>query len=325
MRKGFVFGKFMPFHKGHEAMINFALTVCDELTVLVCCSNKEEMPASLRISWIEETFAGNRKINIQLLEYDESFLPNTSVTSATVSALWAEKFKDLLPGHKVLVTSEPYGNLVADFMGIEHIPFNIGRDLVPVAASKIREDYKAYWNFLPASVKKHYITKVVLLGTESTGKTTLTSRLAAHFNAGSVLEAGRDLIADSNEFTLDDLYAVARAHADAINRASVADKPLVFIDTDIYITLSYGEFAFNEVLEIDDEIFTANKATLYLYLNNDVPYFQDGTRLSEADRNQLDFSHRWILEKYGVRYEEISGNWDERFEQAVKLVNELGW
>lgn len=304
-------------------MIDFAQTVCDELTVLVCCSNKEEMPASMRVSWITETFSGNRKIKVQLLEYDESFLPNTSATSATVSAKWAEKFKEILPGHEILVTSEPYGNLVADFMEIKHIPFNIARDLVPVSATDIRKSWRTYWNFLPASVKKNYITKVVLLGTESTGKTTLTSRLAEHFNANAVMEAGRELIADSNEFTVQDLYTVARAHADAIVNASVADKPLLFIDTDIYITLSYGEFAFNEVLKIEDEIFTANSATLYLYLTNDVPYFQDGTRLSEGDRNQLDFSHRWILEKYGIRYEEISGNWDERFEHAVSLVNDL--
>jgi HTH-type transcriptional repressor of NAD biosynthesis genes len=61
MTKGFVFGKFLPFHKGHEAMIKFALTKCDFLTVLVCCSDKESIPDTFRKSWIEKTLK-NRKI-----------------------------------------------------------------------------------------------------------------------------------------------------------------------------------------------------------------------------------------------------------------------
>jgi HTH-type transcriptional repressor of NAD biosynthesis genes len=45
MIKAFVFGKFYPFHKGHEAMINFALSKCDFLSVLVCSSDKEKTAA----------------------------------------------------------------------------------------------------------------------------------------------------------------------------------------------------------------------------------------------------------------------------------------
>jgi HTH-type transcriptional repressor of NAD biosynthesis genes len=56
MVKAFVFGKFLPFHKGHEAMINFALSKCDLLTVLVCCSDKENISDTVRSSWIEKTF-----------------------------------------------------------------------------------------------------------------------------------------------------------------------------------------------------------------------------------------------------------------------------
>jgi HTH-type transcriptional repressor of NAD biosynthesis genes len=53
MTKAFVFGKYLPFHKGHEAMIKFALTKCDLLTVLVCCSDKESIPDTVRNSWIK--------------------------------------------------------------------------------------------------------------------------------------------------------------------------------------------------------------------------------------------------------------------------------
>ncbi|SHN10627.1 AAA family ATPase [Chitinophaga sp. CF418] len=323
MRKGFVFGKFMPFHKGHEAMIRFALSHCDIVSVLVCCSNREVLPAALRQSWLEATFRDEPRVKVLVYQYDEHSLPNTSATSASVSAVWAKEFKQLFPDHNIVVTSEPYGELVAGYMGITHIPFDMQKNQFPVSATKIRANLPATWAYLPESVKASLITKVVLLGTESTGKTTLTGRLAAHFNCSAVMEAGRDIVADSNDFGIGDLYLIAREHARRINAQAIGESPLLIIDTDIHITLSYGEYAFGELLDLDRAIYDSNKADLYLYLNNDAPYIQDGTRLGEDDRNLLDLSHRRVLKKSGITYEEVRGDWDERFEQAVVLIEQL--
>jgi HTH-type transcriptional repressor of NAD biosynthesis genes len=323
MRKGFVFGKFMPFHKGHEAMIRFALSYCDELSVLICCSNKETLPAPVRQVWVEETFRHDPRIKVLVFQYDESLLPNTSETSALASELWAAQFKFLFPDHSLVVTSEPYGELVADYMGITHMAFDMKKAKYPVSASKIRSNLSETWQYLPDAVKASLVTKVVLLGTESTGKTTLTTRLSEHFNCTGVLEAGRDIITDSNDFGIKDLYLIAREHAARIDRAAKGVSPLLIIDTNIHITLSYGEFTFNTELSVDRDIYESNRADLYLYLNNDAPFVQDGTRLSEEDRNRLDISHRRVLDKYGVTCEEIRGDWDERFEQAVVLIEQL--
>ena len=104
MTKAFVFGKFLPFHKGHEAMINFALSKCDFLTVLVCCSNKENIPHTVRSSWIRKTFENEKRIEIRTFNYLESELPNTSETSETVSKIWAYIFKKQLPDYLLLIT-----------------------------------------------------------------------------------------------------------------------------------------------------------------------------------------------------------------------------
>ena len=97
MIKAFVFGKFLPFHKGHEAIINFALTKCDFLTVLVCCSDKENITAMTRQKWIEKTFENQSEIEIKSFHYLESELTNTSVTSQEVSRVWSSKFKEIFP------------------------------------------------------------------------------------------------------------------------------------------------------------------------------------------------------------------------------------
>jgi HTH-type transcriptional regulator, transcriptional repressor of NAD biosynthesis genes len=323
MVKAFVFGKFLPFHKGHEAMINFALTKCNFLTVLVCCSDKENIPATTRQKWIEKTFKAESKIEIKCYNYLESELINTSESSLEVSEVWSVKFKELFPDYDMVITSEEYGYYVASFMGIEHIAFDIPKALFPVSSSAVRNDIFTNWKFLPDSVKPDFAIKVVILGTESTGKTTLTEKLAKHFNCSLVLEAAREIIANSNSFTFDDLHLVAIEHAKEIDKTILAKSPLVIIDTDIHTTKSYSRFIFERELEVNANIYNSNKANLYLYLNNDVEYLQDGTRLSEVERNLLDLSHRQVLTDNNINIIEINGDWDGRFEKAVEHINKL--
>lgn len=323
MVKAFVFGKFLPFHKGHEAMINFALTKCDFLMVLICCSDKENIPATTRQKWIEKTFETKKNIEVKTFNYSESEFPNTSVSSLEVSKIWSSKFKELFPDYDLVITSEEYGNYVASFMGIEHIAFDIPKQLFPVSATSVRNDLFTNWKFLPDSVKLDFAIKVVILGTESTGKTTLTEQLAQHFNCSAVTEIARDLIDNSNTFGFDDLHLVATEHAKRIDTAVLQQSPLIIIDTDIHTTKSYANFVFSKTLDVESKVYNSNKADLYLYLNNDVEFVQDGTRLSENDRNLLDISHRQILTQHNIEITEITGNWEQRFEQAVTTIKRI--
>ncbi|SFE44125.1 Citrate lyase ligase C-terminal domain-containing protein [Chitinophaga sp. CF118] len=145
MCKAFVFGKFIPFNSGHEAMIRFALSECDFLTVLICCSDKELLPGSMRKQWIVNAFADIPNIEIIVFDYEEDELPGTFITSHEVSAVWSEKFKELFPDHSLVITSEIYGEQVASFMGIRHIPFDPEKKLYPVSATKIRTDAFDNW------------------------------------------------------------------------------------------------------------------------------------------------------------------------------------
>ncbi len=122
--EGFVFGKFYPLHKGHLALIEFALSQCHQLNIIVCCSNKELIPSSVRASWINASIPDKQRIRIIEYDYEEENLPNTSITSRDVSAAWSDVFKVLLPDAELVVTSEPYGDLVAEFMQIQHKMFD---------------------------------------------------------------------------------------------------------------------------------------------------------------------------------------------------------
>ncbi|MBL7828239.1 MAG: AAA family ATPase [Saprospiraceae bacterium] len=321
MIEAFVFGKFLPFHKGHEAMVRFALTRCDRLTILVCCSDRERVPASRRVRWINQTFIAEKRLKIEVLNYREHDLPNTSVSSRTVSEAWSNTFKKMLPEVSLLITSEPYGDFVAEYMGIHHIPFDLERHLTPVSATAIRADLFQNWSYLPDAVKSDFAIKVALSGTESTGKSTIAKRLADHFHGTLVDEAGRELIPNSNHFTMDDLDNVAHAHTQRIRASLCGNSPLIFLDTTVHTTISYGQFFFGKLLEASEEMLELNRPHICLYSTKDAPFIQDGTRLSAYERNELDRSHRDILQIHQIPIIEISGSWEERYESAKQTVS----
>jgi HTH-type transcriptional regulator, transcriptional repressor of NAD biosynthesis genes len=322
--KGFVFGKFYPLHKGHLEMIQYAVRHCNHLTILVCCSDQEKIPPAIRAGWLREELLDYSSIQILEYYYDESLLPNTSVSDREVSRQWADVFQTLLPDVDLLVTSELYGDYVAEFMGITHLAFDPERKKQAVSASVIRQDALSFWHFLPDSVKRYFQKIIIISGTESTGKTTLAKNLSEKLPAILVEETGREMIQDSNFFTEDDLYAVAIAHAGAIAVAKQQLQPLVIIDTDVYITQSYADFAWGKTLNLPRNIYVHNQPNLRLYLDASVPHFQDGGRLSEENRNQLDVYHRKTLSVFSQDYAEITGNdWDSRSAAAQSLVEGL--
>jgi HTH-type transcriptional repressor of NAD biosynthesis genes len=323
VKKALVFGKFLPFHKGHQAMIEFAAGGSERVLVCVCASQMETLPGKVRVGWMEETFRGRKEIELRLLEYNEVDLPNTSVSSRAVSEGWANKFKLLFPDVDHVVTSEPYGEFVAEFMGIPHRAFNPSRSLVPVSATQIRADVGTHWDFLPDAVKRSYQQKVVLLGTESTGKSTLAKELAKQFGGVAVEEAGRDIIPDSRKFSIEDLHVVVEAQTNRVEAAMNLLRPLVFLDTDLHITQSYAQFAFGTWMDLAKRHYEVQRADLYLYSSADAPFVQDGTRMPAEQRMALDKRHWMTMLEFGLKLEIISGNWNERRTMASEWVRKL--
>lgn len=324
MTTGFTFGKYLPFHNGHRDLIDFGLSQCDQFFVIVCASQSEEIPIDTRASWIEQTYNDqDKKPRIVRFEYNEDELPNTSVSSKSVSKVWSEMFLRLLPKVDCLITSEPYGDFVAEFMGIRHKSFDLDRVRNKVSSTNIRKSPYQNWSFVPDAVKPFYQKKIVFSGTESTGKSSISKALTHHFIATLVEEAGREIIQNSNYISKAHLQKIALSHSNNIIEAQKKLAPLVFIDTDIHITQSYTMFEFGEYMEVSDEIYQVNQAHLHIYLTNDILYEQDGTRLSEADRNRLDKCHRTTLSAFHIDFIEVSGSWEERLKTCSELIARL--
>lgn len=321
-KKGLVLGKFMPLHTGHVAMMEFALQHCEVLVVMLCVSDKEPISGALRKSWLDSTFSNNDRVEVALVEYDEAVLPNSSVSSREMSALWSDYIRAHFPGIDVFISSEPYGDYVAEYLGIEHRCFDENRMQVPVAASAILRNPFLYWSYIAAAARPWFVKKICISGSESTGKSTLAERLALYFETAFVPEMAREVIGTTDEVVFDDLLKIATLHAATINeRLSLANKILI-CDTDVNITKSYAQYLFKQPLVVPDWIDAANQFHLHLFLDTDCPYVQDGTRLSEMERNALSEYHERQLQENGIAYVKIGGSWEERFEQAKAIIKE---
>lgn len=323
MVRGLVLGKFYPLHLGHIGLIEFAQKQCDELVVLVCASNIENIAGSTRLKWIQETFKNNPKIKPTLINYSEQELPNTSISSKDVSKVWATKILRTLYKIDVLFSSEIYGDYLSQFLDCKSVLFEILRTTNNISASIIRSDILKNWNYIANSAKPYFVKKVCICGTESTGKSTLTEKLASHFQTAFVAEMAREIVAVTNECIEQNLKQIAELQALEINKKLKIAYKFLFIDTDINTTRSYSKFLFDKELLVENWIEEANQCELYLFLDADAPHIQDGTRLDKQRRDELNIFHKKELTDKGIKFELVTGNWQRRFEKSISIIDKL--
>ena len=249
-------------------------------------------------------------------------MPQSATASRLVSRAWADYLAGRFPELSILFTFEAYGAYVAEYMGIVHLDFDPPRQQVPISATLIRNNPLAYWGFIPPAVRPYFVKKICLYGPDSTGKSMLSEQLAAHFDTAFVPEMARFVITTSLECSFDGLTAIAEAQARAVQEKLATANKLLFCDSDLFTTQVYADHLFGCRPDFAPWVEAANRYDLHLFLEADVPYMQDGTRLGAATRPALRDAFLAALQASGFPYAVISGSWQQRFRAAVALVEQ---
>ena len=317
-KTGLVLGSFAPLHNGHISLINYGLSNCDLLYVLLCSHDKEYIPGEIRYKWLQEEFKGIDKIKI--IHKDTSHMENTSVSDVNISRVWSVYLKELFPDVNVIFTSEKYGDYVAEFMNIEHMQYDEQRINSPISSTMLREKPLTYWEYLPKSVRPYFTKKICICGTESTGKTTMTEMLSNFYGFKYAREIGREICKDTNMCNKDMISKIITGQAKEI-KEKLGDK-ILFSDTDLITTVCYSKYLFNEYpTNITKEIENINKFDLYLYLWNDVPFVDDGERMGEPRRSEF---HKLLFKDFkGKNVVVIKGNYDERINKSIDIIDDF--
>lgn len=321
MSLGFVVGKFYPPHRGHKHLITEARAQVDRLVVMLAHHPSQEIPGELRRVWLEEIHP-DCEIHLVPDELEDD------------SRQWAEfTLRHLGRPPDVVFSSEDYGPEFAGFMGARHVMVDRERAAVPISASRIRTAPLDHLDFLEPCVRAYFVKRVVIIGAESTGKTTLARLLADHFETLWVPEfgrehwerkiAGRRITDPPPSWTPDEFLEIAEEQQARENRAARAANRVLFADTNAFATGAWNErYHFARDPRVD-AIGARDKADLYLLASPDVPFVQDGFRDGEHIREWMDRRFAEQLAGGPTPVVRLTGAYDRRLRDAIDAVGAL--
>jgi NadR type nicotinamide-nucleotide adenylyltransferase len=169
------------------------------------------------------------------------------------------------------------------------------------------------------------VRRLVVTGSESTGKTTLAGELAKQLGGVVCPEFAREY-ADTKGAPLDrhDVEAIAMGQIGREDRVAAGLPAIMVLDTDLFSTAVYGPEYYGELAPWIEREALHRRGDLYLLMDIDVPWVPDPRRDRGHRRHEVHALFRAILEKHGLAYVTISGSWDDRRERAVAACEAAG-
>jgi cytidyltransferase-related domain len=325
-------GSFNPLHLGHVNDIVRASSYVDELYLILSVTDDiKEIDHRIRYMWLKQL---------------ASYMPNIKV----IEIFDDSKGKDVYDWNQgrddiIAAIGKPI-NVV--FCGDDYKGTNRFESLYPnseihyfsrseinISSTEIRNNPYQKFEYLPNIVKPYYTKKVMIVGTESCGKSTLVRNLGLAYNTTYVEEVGRDICEEAGG--IDNM--MPEHYEEILYKHKVREQEMfklankvLFIDTEALITLYYYKLQFGESDEYKEAFERLARATadlnkydLWLYLEPDVKWVQDGTRTYGDDlvREQNNKTLKGILDELGIKYECIKGTYEERFIKSKELVDKM--
>lgn len=181
------------------------------------------------------------------------------------------------------------------------------------------------------------LKKIVIIGPESTGKSTLSGLLAQHYQTLWAAEYAREyLLSHGTDYRYADLLPIAKGqlsledrHALIVqeqwqkNKQPATPSPVLFIDTDMYVMKVWCEYVFNRCHQYIIDAIVHRRYDLYLLCNIDLPWTKDELREypDEKPRKELFRMYKDILVNQPTPWVEINGGYDNRLQQAIAAVD----
>ncbi len=175
------------------------------------------------------------------------------------------------------------------------------------------------------------VKKVVIIGPESTGKSTLCEQLATHYNTIWIKEYAREyLLKNGTDYSFENLLDIAKGQVEneelrirnweaANHKPPTTNYKPVFIDTDMYVMKVWSEFVFDKCHHWILNRIVERKYDLYLLCNIDLPWIKDDLREYPdlVNRQKLYHYYKDIMVNQHVPWVDISGSYEERLQKAI--------
>ena len=321
MKRGLVFGKFLPLHRGHQLMIETALSQVDDLTILVYDSTRpgdERMPIELRLAWLRELYPNVENI----LALEDPLATHLDTDDPAYAEVYAEGVTFLGSFDKLFSSERGYERF-AELIGAEHVLVDEARTLVPTSGTVIRSDPYAYRGWLDPVVYSSLIERVVFVGTESTGKSTLARRMADELDTLWTHEFGRELWeAQGLQGSFADFLKIARRQRQREDAGVRHSRRFLFCDTNAWTTLQWCLRAYGTAdARLHELVDRTVSDYVWILCDNDFDWVRDGTREMEGPASgEFQQQHIRDLERRAISFTVVSGPLDERVQQVKETL-----
>lgn len=182
------------------------------------------------------------------------------------------------------------------------------------------------------------LRKIVIIGPESTGKSSLCQLLANHYELLWCPEFAREyLLTHGTNYTFENLLTIAKGQLkleeEYINKAIIkwqasskkTRHPVLFVDTDMYVMKVWCEYVFGKCHQFIIDKIVESSCDLNLLCNIDLPWVKDELREYPDLRIREELYHMYkdILINQAVPWVHIAGGYEERFRTAVNAVDKF--
>jgi nicotinamide riboside kinase len=298
-----VVGEFCPLVQETAGRIRSLIAADGGVAVLVTDAPVDLVPAAVRASWVARACPG-------------------AAVSVLDGSLDPSQLRDRLGGTPTAVWGDP---VLARALGV-----GSGGAIEAGSSAAARHDAAASWPALPPVVRGGLTRRICFVGAESTGKTTLSRRLAERHGTVWVPEYGRDYTIEkihegtNDHWSTDDFVIIARRQGEIEDEVAEDAGPLLLCDTDAFATAIWHERYLHEPAPAVEAIAAARRYDLYVLCGIDVPFEQDGVRFSESIRPWMQQRFRDGLAARSEPWIEISGSIDARVAAVDAEIHRLG-
>lgn len=173
-------------------------------------------------------------------------------------------------------------------------------------------------------IRSDKLARVVLTGSESTGKTLLARELAEYYGAELAPEFVREFaLAAGRDIRFDDTEQIARSQIAIEDEHAALASQLLIQDTDLLSTMVYSRHYFGACVPWIQKAARDRRPDLYLLMDIDVPWVRDGVRDRETRREEMQQLFRDAVAASGSLHAVIRGSWARRSELAREAIDAM--
>ncbi|ORI73864.1 nicotinamide-nucleotide adenylyltransferase [Leuconostoc mesenteroides subsp. cremoris] len=314
---GVFFGTLAPMHVGHQAEIYKAAALNDGVFVIASGYTNDRgyqigLSVEKRFRYLREAFSDETDIKVDYINEDN--IPMMPDGWDEWTRIIVETVKRNIVNKDATITfytgEKDYKNQLET-----RLPKNgqfkvslMDRTVLKISATDIRKDPIGNWDYINRVFRRHFAKKVTVMGSASTGKSTLVRRLARTSNSPFSEEYAREYQEKSNvsdeELVVKDYIRLIQGQYDANSREinSPANNGLTIFDTDAMVTKVYADMWLNDVdnaqlKPLFDNTIGEELIDLILLIPPVTPYVDDGFRnMTTSDNDSRWAFHRHLLE-----------------------------